>query len=52
MGRREEAVEVLQRWVQLHPDDPEGKQRLQEARLMLGGGGLGPSPLGMPPPRP
>jgi tetratricopeptide (TPR) repeat protein len=53
-GRREAAVQVLQRWVQLHPDDAEGKARLQEARLRLSGdGGVGgPTPLGTPPPRP
>ncbi len=51
MGQREAAVQVMQRWVQLHPNDQEGKARLQEARLRLSGGN-GSSPLGTPPPRP
>ncbi len=51
MGQREAAVQVMQRWVQLHPDDQEGKARLQEARLRLSGGNVSP-PLGTPPPRP
>ncbi len=49
LGQREAAVQVMQKWVDLHPDDEEGKARLQEARLRLGQGS-GTSPLGTPPP--
>ena len=52
MGRREEAVEVLQRWVERHPEDSKGFMQLQQARAMLGQGGGAPSPIrAIPPPR-
>jgi hypothetical protein len=49
LGRYEEAIQTLQRWVDLHPDDQEAQLRLQEARRRLG---LGGSPLGTPVPGP
>ena len=47
-GQREEAVTILQRWVDLHPNDAEGAARLQEARARLTPQGGG-APLGAPP---
>lgn len=50
MGRREEAVQVLQLWVDAHPNDAQAAAQLQEARARLGMGmGGGGSPLGLPP---
>lgn len=50
MGRREEAVQVLQLWVDAHPNDAQAAAQLQDARarLGMGSGGFSP-PLGMPP---
>jgi tetratricopeptide (TPR) repeat protein len=47
MGQREQAVQVLQQWVDLHPNDSEALARLQDmrARMNTGGG----APLGIPP---
>jgi len=36
LGRPEEAIGVLQRWCDLHPDDQEAQARLQEARRRAG----------------
>jgi tetratricopeptide (TPR) repeat protein len=46
LGQREQAIQVLQQWVDLHPNDPEGNARLQEARARMTPLG---SPLGTPP---
>jgi predicted Zn-dependent protease len=52
MGQFEQAVQVLQQWVDLHPNDTEGQQRLQEAREKLNAKSQ-EAPLGIPPaPRP
>ena len=50
MGKREEAIGVLQQWVGNHPDDPEGNARLQEARARIGQPQSSPAP-GLVPPR-
>src|SRR5262245_8505410 len=44
--RYEEAIQVLQTWVDLHPDDREAQMRLLEARRRAGLGGFSP---GTPP---
>jgi tetratricopeptide (TPR) repeat protein len=51
MGRREEAIGVLQNWVERHPDDAEGSQRLHDARMMIGQIQGQPTPPGLAPPR-
>jgi Flp pilus assembly protein TadD len=48
LGQFEQAVQVLQQWVDLHPNDSEGQQRLQEARERMNAGRPG-TPLGTPP---
>jgi len=49
LGRTEEAIQTMQRWVDLHPEDQEAQMRLQEARRRAGldsGPKLGtPSPM-------
>jgi tetratricopeptide (TPR) repeat protein len=49
LGKYEEAVGVLEEWVNSHPNDPEGHARLEEARSKLKGMGGGASPLPAPP---
>jgi tetratricopeptide (TPR) repeat protein len=51
LGRREEAIGVLQRWVDGHPDDAEGSARLNEARARIGQTQAMPTPPGLAPPR-
>ncbi len=48
LGQREQGVQVLQQWVDLHPTDAEGNARLQEALARMHGGDTG-APLGIPP---
>ncbi len=48
LGRREEATQALQAWVDLHPEDAEGQARLQDARQRMRQSGTAPSPLGSP----
>jgi hypothetical protein len=50
LGRTEEAIQTLQRWVDLNPEDQESQFRLQEARRRAGLGSL--SPQGTPLPNP
>jgi tetratricopeptide (TPR) repeat protein len=49
IGRREEAIGVMQRWVEGHPDDQEGSARLAQARAMIGQ--TQATPPGLAPPR-
>jgi tetratricopeptide (TPR) repeat protein len=49
LGRREEAISVMQRWVDGHPDDPEGTGLLQEARTKIGETQAAPPPVLAPP---
>jgi len=51
MGRREEAIGVLQQWVGSHPDDQERSARLQQARAMVGQTRATPPLPGLVPPR-
>ena len=50
MGRREEAVQVLQLWVDRHPNDAQAAAQLQDARarLGMGSGGFGSPPVTRP----
>jgi len=48
LGKPEEAISVLEQWVNLHPNDAEGRARLEEARRRLQGTPPGSTPLGVP----
>jgi len=51
MGRREEAIGVLQTWVENHPEDAEATAKLASARAAIGEGQSTPAPSRLVPPR-
>jgi tetratricopeptide (TPR) repeat protein len=51
IGRREEAIGVLQTWVENHPEDAEATAKLARARAAIGEGQSTPAPSRLVPPR-
>ncbi len=51
-GQREQAITYLERWLQLHPEDPQTRELLERNRREMGGGFAAPRPPGGGPIRP